>query len=118
MFDIAFSELVVIAIVALIMIGPERLPKVARMLGALMGRMQKYMTQIKEEVNREARFAELQKLQEEIRSASSAAKLDLQSSTQHIHPSLQEVNLGTSDMAAEEKHAASKIQNETTPTKS
>ena len=47
MFDIAFSELVVIAIVALIVIGPEKLPKVARALGAITGRMQKYMTQIK-----------------------------------------------------------------------
>lgn len=79
MFDIAFSELVVIAIVALIVIGPEKLPKVARTLGALTGRMQKYMTQIKEEVNRESRFAELQKLQEEIKSAGSTAQQSLQS---------------------------------------
>lgn len=66
MFDVAFSELVVIAIVALIVIGPEKLPKIARTLGALAGRVQKYMAQIKEEVNREARFQELQQLQQEI----------------------------------------------------
>jgi len=41
-FDVSFSELVVIAVVALIVIGPEKLPKVARTLGALMGRMQTY----------------------------------------------------------------------------
>lgn len=74
MFDIAFSELLVIVVVALLVIGPEKLPKVARTLGALAGRMQKYLAQIKEEVNREARFAELQKLQDEIRSAANAAK--------------------------------------------
>ena len=84
MFDIAFSELVVIAIVALIVIGPEKLPKVARTLGALAGRMQKYMTQIKEEVNRESRFAELQKLQDEIRTAGNSAQEKLQSEADSI----------------------------------
>lgn len=84
MFDIAFSELVVIAIVALIVIGPEKLPKVARTLGALTGRMQKYMAQIKEEVNRESRFAELQKLQEEIKAAASVAQSDLQTKVNEV----------------------------------
>ncbi len=88
MFDIAFSELVVIAIVALIVIGPEKLPKVARTLGALTGRMQKYMTQIKEEVNREARFAELQKLQEEIKSTANAVQTSLQSGINQLEGDL------------------------------
>ncbi len=78
MFDIAFSELVVIAIIALIVIGPEKLPKVARTLGALTGRMQRYIAQIKEEVNREDRFAELQKLQQEIQHVSDSAQSKLQ----------------------------------------
>ena len=67
MFDVSFSELLVIAVVALIVIGPEKLPKVARTLGALTGRMQRYVAQVKDEVNREARFEELQKLQQEIK---------------------------------------------------
>ena len=67
MFDIAFSELLVIAIVALLVIGPEKLPKVARTVGALTGRMQRYVAQVKDEINREARFEELQKLQQEIK---------------------------------------------------
>ncbi len=60
MFDVSFSELLVIAIVALLVIGPEKLPKVARTLGALTGRLQRYVAQVKEEVNREVRFEELQ----------------------------------------------------------
>ncbi len=84
MFDIAFSELVVIAIVALIVIGPEKLPKVARTLGALTGRMQRYMAQIKDEVNREARFEELQKLQQEIQQASDAAHATLQAGATNL----------------------------------
>jgi sec-independent protein translocase protein TatB len=66
-FDVSFSELLVIAVVALLVIGPEKLPKVARTLGALTGRMQRYVAQVKEEVNREARFEELQKLQQEVK---------------------------------------------------
>ncbi len=77
MFDISFSELIVIAIVALIVIGPERLPKVARTLGALTGRMQRYVAQIKDEVNREARFADLQQLQEEIKSAVNSSQASI-----------------------------------------
>lgn len=78
MFDVSFSELVVIAIVALIVIGPEKLPKVARTLGALAGRMQKYVAQIKEEVNREVRFEELQQLQQEIKETTAKAQDKIQ----------------------------------------
>lgn len=67
MFDISFSELLIIGIVALLVIGPEKLPKVARTVGAFTGRLQRYVGQIKEEVNREMRFEELQKLQQEIK---------------------------------------------------
>jgi len=67
MFDVSFSELFIIIVVALLVIGPEKLPKVARTLGAIAGRMQRYVAQVKEEVNREARFEELQALQSEIK---------------------------------------------------
>jgi sec-independent protein translocase protein TatB len=82
MFDVSFSELVVIAVVALIVIGPEKLPKVARTLGALAGRMQRYVAQVKEEVNREVRFEELQKLQQEIQSNVTKVKDTIESSFQ------------------------------------
>jgi sec-independent protein translocase protein TatB len=74
LFDVAFSELLVIAVVALLVIGPERLPKVARTLGALTGRMQRYVAQVKEEVNREVRFQELQQLQQEIQEHANKAQ--------------------------------------------
>ena len=67
MFDVSFSELLVIAVVALLVIGPEKLPKVARTVGMFTGRLQRYMAQIKEEVNHEMHFEELQKLQQEIK---------------------------------------------------
>ena len=67
MFDVAFSELVVIAIVALIVIGPEKLPKVARTLGLLVGRLQRYVANVKSDIEREMQFEDLQKLQQEIK---------------------------------------------------
>ncbi len=67
MFDVAFSELVVIAIVALLVIGPEKLPKVARTLGALVGRLQRYVANVKSDIEREMQFEDLQKLQQEIK---------------------------------------------------
>jgi sec-independent protein translocase protein TatB len=69
MFDIGFSELLVIAIVALIVIGPERLPKVARTLGHLFGRMQRYVNDVKADITREMELDELRKLQSTVEEA-------------------------------------------------
>ena len=74
MFDVSFGELLVIAIVALVVIGPEKLPKVARTLGLLAGRMQRYVNGIKAEVSRELQLQELQKMQEEVRSSVAAVE--------------------------------------------
>ena len=59
MFDVGFSELIVIALVALIVIGPERLPRVARTLGALLGRAQRYVNDVKADIQREVDLDEL-----------------------------------------------------------
>ena len=69
MFDIGFSELLVIAIVALIVIGPERLPKVARTLGHLFGRMQRYVNDVKADISREMELEELRKVQSSMEDA-------------------------------------------------
>ena len=69
MFDIAFSEIVIIAVVALIVIGPERLPKTAKTLGLLFGRLQRYVADVKADINRELQLEELRKLQTDVQSA-------------------------------------------------
>ncbi len=66
MFDIAFSELMIIGIVALLVIGPEKLPKVARTLGHLLGRAQRYVNDVKSDINREMQLDELKKLQAQV----------------------------------------------------
>ncbi len=62
MFEIAFSELLVIMVVALIVIGPERLPKVARMAGNLWGRMQRYVQSVKNDIANDMAVEEAQQL--------------------------------------------------------
>jgi sec-independent protein translocase protein TatB len=66
MFDIAFSELIVIALVALVVIGPERLPRVARTAGHLLGRLQRYVSDVKADINREIQLEELKKMQQQV----------------------------------------------------
>ncbi|MGQ0526217.1 MAG: Sec-independent protein translocase protein TatB [Betaproteobacteria bacterium] len=69
MFDIGFSELLIIAVVALLVIGPERLPKAARTLGHLFGRMQRYVNDVKADISREMELDELRKLQSSMQDA-------------------------------------------------
>lgn len=66
MFDVGFSELMVIALVGLIVIGPEKLPRVARTMGHLLGRLQRYVADVKADINREIQLEELKKMQAEI----------------------------------------------------
>jgi sec-independent protein translocase protein TatB len=76
MFDFGFSELLVIGVVALIVIGPERLPKVARTAGHLLGRLQRYVSDVKSDIQREMQLEELKKLQQQVQQQAS----DLESS--------------------------------------
>jgi sec-independent protein translocase protein TatB len=69
LFDIGFSELMVIALVALIVIGPERLPSVARTVGHLLGRLQRYVADVKADINREIELDELRKMRDSFQEA-------------------------------------------------
>ena len=62
MFDIGFSELMVIAVVALVVIGPERLPRVARTVGALLGRGQRYVNELKADIQSEVDLEEFNRI--------------------------------------------------------
>ena len=66
MFDVGLSELMVIAVVALVVIGPERLPRVARTAGLLLGRLQRYVSDVKADINREMQLDELKNLQQQV----------------------------------------------------
>ena len=101
MFDIGFSEIVVIAVVALIVLGPERLPRAARTVGHLFGRLQRYVSDVKSDINREMELEDLKKLQQEVKSAAqdlersvSSAARDAESGLRNVEA---ELNAGATD---------------------
>lgn len=84
MFDIGFSELLVIGIVALVVIGPERLPKVARTAGLLLGRLQRYVSDVKADISREMQLEELKKLQSDVQESARNFERSISSEVQAI----------------------------------
>lgn len=74
----AFSEMLIIAVIALIVIGPEKLPKVAKTIGHLLGKAQRYVGDVKSEINREMEIDELRKLQAEMQTAARKVESDVQ----------------------------------------
>jgi sec-independent protein translocase protein TatB len=69
MIDFGFDKMALIGAVALIVIGPEKLPRVARTVGALLGKAQRYVADVKAEVNRSIELEELQKMKSQFQDA-------------------------------------------------
>ena len=92
MFDIGFSELVVIAVVALIVIGPERLPRVARTAGHLMGRFQRYVRDVKSDLDREMQLEELRKLQAELQSSAQQIESNVRDNLNTVHSAVADLD--------------------------
>jgi sec-independent protein translocase protein TatB len=69
MIDIGLSKMALVGVVALIVIGPEKLPRVARTVGTLLGKAQRYVSDVKAEVNRSMELDELKKMKETVESA-------------------------------------------------
>jgi len=91
MIDFGFDKLALIGAVALIVIGPEKLPKVARTLGHLVGKAQRYVADVKAEVNRSIELEELKKMKTQFESAAQ----DVQTT---VH---QEVSAATSSLSTD-----------------
>ncbi len=115
MFDIGFSELVVIGIVALVVIGPERLPKVARTVGHLLGRAQRYVNDVKADINREMQLDELRKLQAQVnesaRSLETSMRQEIGSLQESIETPLQEATASLRSLGEEPGATASASEN-------
>ena len=73
MIDLGLTKMALVGVVALVVIGPEKLPKVARMAGSLFGRAQRYINEVKSEVSREIELDELRKMQKEVEEAARSA---------------------------------------------
>lgn len=105
MFDIGFSELLLIAIVALVVIGPERLPKVARTLGHLFGRFQRYVAEVKSSVEQEIHTEDLRKFQNDFQQG-------IASVNQTIHKEVGAVTKEVSSVGAAAESAAEEVQDQ------
>lgn len=106
MFDIGFSELLVIGVVALVVIGPEKLPRLARTVGHLAGRLQRYVSDVKADINREMELDELKKMRENLQetatSFESSVRSELSKTESDLNSSVQSA-VGEKPPAVEQK---------------
>jgi sec-independent protein translocase protein TatB len=103
MIDLGLSKLAIIGVVALIVIGPEKLPKVARMAGTLYGRAQRYLHEVKTEVSREIELDELRNLQKEVQETAQSIKANVENS---IRSSVDDVEAAWRGHPAADGHSA------------
>lgn len=94
MIDLGISKLALIGAVALIVIGPEKLPRVARTVGALLGKAQRYVADVKAEVNRSMELEELKKMKESMETAARDVQSSVESSTSDFEKSWSEATAG------------------------
>jgi sec-independent protein translocase protein TatB len=90
MFDISFSELALCFVVALVVLGPERLPKLARTLGLWSGKARAYMRNLTTELERETQMADIKKQFQEAQQALLESKAELEKSTRALHDDVKE----------------------------
>ena len=119
MFDVGFSEVVMIAIIALVILGPERLPKVARTIGFWVGKARRMVADVKSDIDRERRESELADLRKlgdeisdvknEVQSAAGEVADDtgVESVVESIKKSADDVQSSVSDVTATENSTQS-----------
>jgi sec-independent protein translocase protein TatB len=116
MFDIGFTELLVIGVVALIVIGPEKLPRMARTVGHLAGRLQRYVADVKADINREIELDELRKMRDSMQQAASNFESSVQSemtkTETELNKTVEAVVGNPSEIAAEQPKKAEPTKDE------
>lgn len=108
MFDVGFTELMAIALVGLIVIGPERMPKVARTVGHLLGRLQRYVGDVKADINREMQLDELKKLQSQVVEQALDMERQVNEQMKSVETSLNQSILSSVEKKTDESIEASK----------
>lgn len=101
MFDFSFPELMVVMVVALVVIGPERLPKVARTLGHLYGRAQRYINGVKADISRDMAIEEYRQLQQKIQAEAQALEQSVKNAAQTVDQHMQQLNTSANQQLQE-----------------
>lgn len=91
MFDIGFSELIIIGLVALIVFGPEELPRVARTAGHLLGKLRRYVADVKADISHEMELADIKRMQQEIKDTAAELHNSLNDQARALHDEFTQV---------------------------
>ena len=91
MFDFGFSEMMIVGVVALIVLGPERLPLVARKTGEWIGKAQRFVAKVKSDIDRETELSELKRIQDEAKNLANDVKSTVESQASSIESSVKSV---------------------------
>lgn len=97
MIDLGISKIALIGAVALIVIGPEKLPRVARTVGMLLGKAQRYVNDVKQEVNRSMELDEFRKMKESVEGAARDVENSIQTSASDFEKSWADITGTSSD---------------------
>jgi sec-independent protein translocase protein TatB len=100
MIDLGISKLALIGAVALIVIGPEKLPRLARTVGALLGKAQRYVADVKAEVNRSMDLEELKKMKDSVESAARDVQTSVSNGASDFEKSWSEATSGLDGAAS------------------
>lgn len=104
MLDLGLSKLAVIGVLALIVIGPEKLPRAARTVGTLLGKAQRYMNEVKAEVNRSIALDELRQAQAEVQAGVAEVEKALSTTAAEMRRAFAEEGSSTEQAAPSYRH--------------
>ena len=117
MFDVSFTELMLIGVIALIVIGPERLPKVAKTVGHLLGRAQRYVSDVKTDIQREIDLDEMTKLKKQMDEAASSLQASMRETSASIQQPLTEARDSLKEASASVEGLVDQARQEVSPAK-
>lgn len=116
MFELSFGKMMIIAVVALIVLGPEKLPRVARTLGHLLGRARSYANQVKQDIDREMQMEELRKLQQQAQEAARSFETTVNEAGRSVEAEAAKVQGSVNTSLAEAEAAATRqVENSIAP---
>lgn len=117
MFGVDFSEMMVIAVVGLVVLGPEKLPRLARTIGALMGRMQRYVNDVKADINREIELDELKNMHATVKNAAQSFESSVRDTVSSFKSQADEISAAVTG-AADSALAMTMAENDMAPAQS
>lgn len=115
MFDFSFTEMLLSGVVALVVLGPERLPKVARKAGEWVGKIQRLAAGVKQELAANGEYAELSKVKQDFTSTVADLKQELQDFGKQVEQETQEIAQQTQEIAQQTQELAQQVQEDTRP---